>query len=339
LKALTPRNGSNVDAALAEAVAWLGKTKGSRRILLFSDERLPTRIASALASLDDKLPVGTILHAIALSDGDGGLTRADDSVLAPLAAATTGMAVFGGVEPDGQADATILARPISLDHITLRTPGWHPVKEAPTTCVDDASLPEGTSCIWWGEGSASSGNVTIEGRAWNRVISKTMHPDLSRSLALTRLLSAIGILPDELGKEVDRLAAAVNGAWSLYGTWGGTGGYADLPGGGGAGWGTTCDCSGPGTIGHGSGTGAGVRNDFAEQLRAQLADAVASCHPDGARVGLTVETTLDEIVDVDVTVMPAAPAVRDCIVEAVWRVPLATKHTPEHATTELAYKN
>jgi Mg-chelatase subunit ChlD len=339
LKAMTPRNGSNLDAGLAEALAWLGKTKGSHRILLFSDERLPHRITNALASLGGKIPAGTILHSIVLDGGQGTLERFDEAQLAPLAAATTGIAVSSGLDDKGHVDATILARPISLDHVTMRTPGWHALEHAPRTCLDDASMPEGTSCIWWGEGSASSGDLTFEGRAWNRVVSRTVHPDSSRSLSLARHLSALGILPDELDHEIDLLARAVNGTWSLYGTWGGKAGYADLPGGGGSGWGTTCDCAAPGTIGHGSGTGSGRRSNFPEELRGALADAVAGCHPDSARVGLTVETTLQEIVDVGVTVMPAAPAVRDCIVEAVWRVPLAVKDAPEHATTELAYMN
>jgi hypothetical protein len=338
LKAMTTRNGSNLDAGLAEAIAWLGKTKGSRRILLFSDERLPQRITSTLGVLGLDVPAGTILHSIVLSGLQGALERFDEARLAPLAAATTGIAVSSGLDDEGHVDATILARPISLDHVTLRTPGWHALDQAPTTCRDDASLPEGMSCIWWGEGSASSGDLTFEGRAWNRVVSRTVHPDSSRSLALARLLSALAILPDELDREIDLLAHAVNSAWSLYGTWGGKAGYADLPGGGGAGWGATCDCAGPGTIGHGSGTGSGKRSNFPEELRGALADAVAGCHPDGARIGLTVETTLHEIVDVTVTVVPAAPVVRDCIVEAVWRVPLALKDVPLHATTELAYE-
>jgi hypothetical protein len=341
LQTLTTRNGSNVDAGIAEAVTWLGKTKGTPRILVFSDERLPQRVTTALGSRASLFPTppGTIVHTIALHDWTGELARADDAMLAPLAAATTGIAVDGVVDETGHVDATILARPIALDHVKLRAPGWHALAGPTTTCVDDESLREGLSCTWWGEGTTSSGDVTFEGLVWNRAFSRTLRPDPARALALARTLSALGSLTEEVQAEVDRLAVAVNAVWALYGTWGGSAGYADMGPSGGTGWGTICDCAGPGTIGHGSGTGTGTRSTFAEQLRDQLAGAVAACHADGARVGLSVETTLEEIVGVEVQLTPAAPRVQDCIVEAVWNVSLAIKSAPSHTTTSLAYMN
>jgi hypothetical protein len=339
LRTLTTRNGSNVDAGIAEAVTWLGKTKGTPRILVFSDERLPQRVTAALGSLASLFPTppGTIVHTIALSAATGQLARFDDAVLAPLAAATTGIAVDGVLDETGHVDATILTRPISLDHVKLRAPGWQVLAGAKSTCRDNESISEGSSCTWWGEGKAASGDVVFEGLVWNRAFSRTIHPEPAQALALARLLSAAGTFTNALQVEVDTVAAGVNGVWSLYGTWGGSAGYADMPSGGGAGWGSICDCASPGTIGHGSGTGSGRPNDFAEKLRDQLAGAVAGCHADGARVGLSVETTLEEIVGVEVSMTPADGAVHDCIVEAVWNVPLAIQSAPSHATTALAY--
>lgn len=311
--------------------------RGSKRMLVFSDERLPVRVRNAIGSLYGAVPAGTIVHTIALSEATGELERADDAALAPVAAATTGIAVSGVLDETGRVDATILARPIALDHVKVRAPGWHALANATSTCRDDESIREGSSCTWWGEGTASSGDVVVEGLVWNRALSRTVRPDPARARTLARTLSALGGFSDGVQREIDRLAGALNDVWSLFGTWGGTAGYADLPSGGGTGWGTICDCGTPATIGHGSGTGSGTRTDFSELIRTQLADAVTGCHPDGARVGLVVETTLEEIVSVEVSITPAAAAVHDCILEAVWNVPLKLRRAPSHATTSLAY--
>jgi len=44
IRALPPRNGSNLDEALAAASAWLGNIQGTRRVIAFTDERLVRRI-------------------------------------------------------------------------------------------------------------------------------------------------------------------------------------------------------------------------------------------------------------------------------------------------------
>src|SRR5207248_10867476 len=44
LHVIVPRNGSNLDAGLAEAGAWLARTSGTRRVVVFTDERLADRL-------------------------------------------------------------------------------------------------------------------------------------------------------------------------------------------------------------------------------------------------------------------------------------------------------
>ena len=44
LRALAGRNGSNIDAGLAEAGAWLSRLEGTRRVIVFTDERVAARL-------------------------------------------------------------------------------------------------------------------------------------------------------------------------------------------------------------------------------------------------------------------------------------------------------
>ena len=124
LRALAGRNGSNIDVALGEAARWLSSVDGTRRIVVFSDELLAQRLldASPLA-LRRGLSDDTLVHVVALANGTGALSRADDAVLAPLALATFGIAVRGGLDDDGNVDAKLLVRPIWLDHIKLHSAG------------------------------------------------------------------------------------------------------------------------------------------------------------------------------------------------------------------------
>ena len=164
LRGLAPRNGSNVDAGLAAAAAWLGKAHGTRRVIVFTDERLAQRLARAPATLRDLVSADTLVHAVNVL-GDGQLARADDSVLAPLALATTGTAFarLGGI--DGDLDARLLARPISLDNISIAGDSWQRIDVAEQIECPEAGddlLEQGRSCVWWGA-SSSGGPITVTG--------------------------------------------------------------------------------------------------------------------------------------------------------------------------------
>ena len=152
LDALVPRNGSNVDVGLGEAAAWLARVEGTRRIVLFTDELVGKRVAAIPpASLRTTLPPDTLVHVVALGNDTGRLARDDVAMFAPLAAATEGMAVRGGVDEHGHVDATKLARPIAIEQVKLDTPGWELAAGFGTACPRDSEdLTEGTSCWWWG---------------------------------------------------------------------------------------------------------------------------------------------------------------------------------------------
>ena len=328
IRALPPRNGSNLDVALGEAAAWLARVHGTRRIVIIGDERLPARLdpdAGALASL---IPTGVLVHAVAPVPG-GGLVRDDDAVLAPLAAATQGIAASGGPEDDGSLDAMMLVRPTSLDRLTIGGSGWEMLQD-PVGCTD--SLTEGRACTWWAQSDGGGGPITIAGRVWNRPFERVVRADPSRARELARTLSVLGVLDRELQTQVDRVARAVSSVWSLFGRWGGDGGYEDLGGYGTFGTGRFSTTGGvTDTI------GVPVLTRHEPDVRPQLAPAVARCGAGAVRVAIEIETTGEEIVAVEVRATPADAALEACIAEAVWDTTLRIADPPAHAMTHVVF--
>jgi hypothetical protein len=177
--------------------------------------------------------------------------------------------------------------------------------------------------------------VTLTGLVWNTPITRVLRPDPSQARALARMLSVTQALDEDLQRQVDLVALAVNSVWSLFAQWGGSGGYEDVGGLGSIGGGRF------GTSSHdiGTGTRTSGRGNIAHELRDQLGPAVMRCRPGDAKVTLRVETTLEEVVAIEAEVAPANPRVRDCIVEAVWDTTLRIALAPAHATSLVAFGN
>ena len=330
LAAVHPRNGSNVDAGLAEAGVWLSRTAGTRRVVVFSDERLADRFeAMTPAALARLVPPGTLIHVVALTS-TGELARDDDAKLAPVAAATGGILVRGGLGEQA-VDATQLVRPIAIDHVSVRSRDWKRMNmDGYVPC--DGRVAEGTTCTWWGEGSAASTGVEIEGRVWNKPLDRVVTPDPARGRAVARELSAIGDLDEKLLAQVDREAYAVNSVWSLVARWGGTRGYQNDEEEIGGLMGNICGCDMVDDVGMTVGNGS-VAPPL--DVKPQLASAIAACHPGSAHVDLAIELTGEEIVDV--TVDGATGALRDCLTEAVWNTELRLDTPPAHAVTHVIF--
>lgn len=331
LAALAPRNGSNIDVGLAEAAAWLGRITGTRRVVLVTDEWLAARLERDPALLARRLPPGTLVHVVAV-EADGELTRDDDdAVLAPLAAATGGMAVRAGVSADAALDATMLVRPISLDLITVTAPGWTQIaKTEEGTCGD--RLVEGAACAWWAEGDPLAGPLTIEGFVWGRKVARVLAPDAARAHELARTFPDADALAEEHRAQLRVAARAVNAHWSLYAEWGGPDGYDD---GFGMLRGTSC-CSSGSTASHTIGftSSRATPRPPPLDLAPQLAHVARTCDLRGARVEAAIETTLSEIVDVRVT---APPAVRACVEDAIWATALVVPAAYRQTTTRVAF--
>ncbi len=322
------RNGSNLDDALTEAASWLATLPGTHRILVITDELLPERIA--VANLRAALAPDTLVHVAVLDETGMPLAREDTGTLGVLAASTYGMRVRGA--PD---DPELLVRPIAIDQLRVRSPGWTDLPR--TSCPPD--LAEGHACTWWFTGDASGGPITVEGLVWGRRVARTFAPDLERAQALARELSGAGGLDEVHQPLADRAAHAVNAVWSLFGAWGGRGGYDGVVAGFGmTGGGGICACDGFGTRGVGS-MGRIIPAD--DHLKAQLAPAIAACHAERDQLGVALELTLAEIVEVTVEIRnsPEPDMVRrrhDCLVEAIWNLDLAIAVPQPHQSVTVA---
>lgn len=306
-------NGSNVDAGIAEAGAWLARVGGTHRLIVLTDELAPRRLDHVApdpwAAL---LPAGTVVHVVALRDGDGELSRDDDVMFGALAKATGGIGAAGGA----QSDAAMLARPIAVDDIAIEGKGWEPA--GTEACTD--RLGEGQSCTWIARATAATGPVTIRGLVWNTKLERIVVPR-GHGLAIARELAAFGGFETPVQLEIDRAAMAVDSVWSLFGAWGGRGGYADH-----SGFGTIGTMSGDstGTIVDRFGTASSIGD---VDLRDQLAPAIAACGP-STHGAITVYLTREEIADVDVR---DAGDDTSCIEEAIWSTLVRVPDAPPHS--------
>lgn len=338
IRALAPRNGSNVDEAIVEAGVWLARATGTRRLIVIDDGRFASRISEIpTAQLAHALPDRTLVHVVDVSWNRSGLVRMDDLMLGELAASTGGIGVAAGMPEDHKLDATMLVHPLGIDRIKVTGSGWHDLQDlgsCPTIDRgDDELLAEGMSCTWWGRGDAVSGPITFEGFLWGQHITRVLRADPSQGRHLAReLTTSDSIFDDDMKKRIDRAAFAVNDAWSMLVTWGGTGGYADIEGSGSFGFGRS------GSSHDGVGDSIGFASGHVKlDLKKQLAPAVAACHATASKVTIGLETTLQEIVDVTVAVTPYDETIQRCIVEAVWDISLAIPSAPAMANSTTVF--
>ena len=343
LAALPAANGSNLDAGLVEAARWLSKINGTKRIVVVTDERLSQRFGDEPSRPLAKLvPRGVLLHAVAAGESDAEPSRNDYGVLAQLALGTTGFAIDTG-RPQGGIDATLLARPLTVDHVEIDAHGWKPlIPYQARQCGD--GLVQGAGCTWWGEGDAASGDITFKGSVWGQQIVRVLRPDSSRTVAIARELGGHPDVTEGIREAAAPHAHAVNTVWSLYTEWGGQFGYGeDIVRG-------ACGCMGLRSIGShshstGIGYGHGTRNPPPPfDLEPQLERAVLGCGLGSHRVTADIENTLDEIVDVTVTVAPdssstplARQSLRDCVVERIWETQITVPAAHPHDTTRVVF--
>jgi hypothetical protein len=299
-------------------------------LIVIGDDRLPVRIEEMTgAELKALLPEGTLVHTVVASDSTPDLQLTDQSELGGLAALTEGVSVTAGLAdgPHPTVDATMLVRPLGLDRVVIKGSGWEDLNIG--SCPNEfTQLAEATSCEWWGKGSAVASAITLEAFLWGHKIRRTLLPDATNARHLARQLSTANELFDEdLRNRIDRAAFAVNSAWSLLGSWGGTAGRTDGGFGfGRSGFGNSCCGSSHDTIGFTTGT---LRTPL--HLESQIAPIAKKC---GATTELSIElqTTREEIVGVEVrTTEPAA--VQACIEEGLWDLALAIPNAPWQATT------
>jgi len=348
LAALDPRNGSDLDTGLAEAGRWLARQPGTRRVVVFTDELFPERVAALdPARLAGLVPAGTVVHVVTVDRGVASLARDDEAALAPLAAATEGMAVSSS--GDDALDALALVRPTSLDHVRVIAPGFHQLDTASASgamCVTPGiatpiDLAQGTACTWWATGPTALDEITVEGLVWGRRWREVVPLGDPASVEVARELGGV-LQPDRapaLAAAADLAARAVNSRWSLLATWGGGNGYGDELGTSGSISG--CGCGGGAS--HDVGISYGHVRVTGPDVEHQIGAAIAVCRKpgDGSAVEIGLETTREEIVGVTATItgLPAAAAtvMRACVEAAVWELPLVVNEASEHRRWSLRY--
>lgn len=351
LSALVPANGSNVDTGLIEAAAWLARTAGTRRVVLFGDERLGKRVAGLAPNvLRGVLPPGTLVHVVALDAAPppapdarrapspsetpaDAIVRADDIAFAELARITEGLAARG-MMIDGRVDATKLVVPIALEQVAVHAAGWVAARVEANEPACTGDLAQGDGCAWFGAAEPSANaapTIALDGLLWNHPVHRTLTPDPGQRERLARMLTGFMANLGDAEHELQVVARAVNDAWVLYGAWGAADGYGDqgfseVSGG-------ICGCGPDGGTG-GFGFAAAPRvHASGPSIAVQLARATAACHVD-ARVDVSIELTESEIVDVAVTA-PRAD-LRTCVTEAVWNTLLFVADPQPHAVETIA---
>lgn len=334
LATLATNNGSNVDAGLVEANTWLEHATGTRRVIVFTDERLADRVTGIQPkALRDALPANTLIHVIALDHGTTSrksLARDDDIALGHVAIESEGLAMRAMGNDNGQFDALELLRPLALERVTLHDEGWTEmsVEHTASTCsIDGASdLVEGNTCVFWGDAKTGATTLKLEGLLWNHKFSRVIEP-AGEPRMLARILTGFAAALGDAETEIELAARAVNAQWSMIATWGGADGYADQAViGTYGGWG--CGCGGGANIDMIGGIGTMAMRKVGS-ISDQITRATDACHVK-ARVTISLELTLAEIVDVSVETEDLAD--RACVTEAVWATPLALGQPAEHDT-------
>ncbi len=321
---LTGKNGSEVGRALARASELLATAPEgtARRVVLFTDLR--TKLALTPEVARRALPPHAVLHVVTATASGPSLQRDDEDAWAVLPRASGGVLWQAGASDEADANAEMrtvfeeLARPLRLDHVSVRAPGLEEKIEA-------LSLSEGEGIERHVIADRAMTFVSFKAELWSKPVIKTLEPDVDYG----RLRAAL-VFGTDLGAELDdremmtlamygRAVSPVTSYLAIEpGVRPSTEGLEDGEGGGGRGEGI--GLGSVGTIGHGSGSGSAP--DFEALLKEALDGAKQSCGVSAATV--TVESTLDEVVEVSSKVedREKQSEKRTCLVEAAWRLTL-----------------
>ncbi len=321
-----PRNGSRIDDAIARADAILQASPATaRRVVVVTD----TLTRSELTP--EKLGVvswksGAVVHVAVVADSpSAALSRDDDSAWATLPRRTGGLfwkgSATGSIDTSTRAVFEEWARPVRIDKLSVQ--GLSGAFIAPDT------LAEGEGIDHFVLADNATTRVEITGELWSRPLHASMTPSAEQGKLAAALVFG-SALWSELSEDEQMKLALLGGAVSPVTSY-----LAIEPGvrpsSEGLDW---------GTIGHGSGVGSGqgfgrahgvhaasggrAVVDKNAWLRAQLTSALRSCAPSAKGATATLESTLDEVVDVGrVEIAPTRDAKSEaCVREMLWKLTL-----------------
>ncbi len=347
---LEPGNGSALDEGARLAATVLAGRSGPPRIVMVTDELLRDRWDNALAMTALKAaPPATVVHVITAgledvgdADDEGKLVRDDEHDLAPIALGHHG--ILGNLtEVPAEHKRMVplvlgLVRPVQIDHFKIKgldLEHGHSNEHAPEV------LREGSGVRIVVDARDAPTSVELTGMVWGDAYKKVVSADAAFSRAAAGWVFAEddhdGLSDAEMMK-VAMMGRAVSPVTSYL---------AIEPG------------VRPSTIGlvrsgYGVGSGRGgmaprVSMGMASKVRKKpdprdlLGDAIKACvkkhaPPAGWKVKLGIETTYDEVVDVQVEA-GASLAVAPCLLEAAWAMRLSAEYTyrREAFSVEISY--
>jgi hypothetical protein len=324
---LEPRNGSRIDDALARADSILQTSPvvpAARRVVVVTDtltrsELTPEKIGAA------SWKSGAIVHVAVVTSGTPATTRDDDSPWATLPRRTGGL--FWNAAAPAMIDASTRtvfeqwARPKRIDKLV--------VTGLSGTFMPPDALEEGEGIDHFVIADSATTRVEITGELWSRPLRAVAMPTAEQGKLASALVfgsSLWGALSESEQMKLALLGGAVSPVTSYLAIEPGV-----RPSNEGLDWGGGGRGEGIGLgegfgIGHGqhATSGARVVVDKNAWLRAQLISAMKRCAPSATAATATLESTLDEVVDVGrVELAPARDAKAEaCVREELWKVSL-----------------
>lgn len=322
-------NGSQVEDALAQASELLVRSRGPRRIVVFTD----TRTRASLRPEALRTPAvrsGAVVHFARFASVSDDLIRNDVHRWADVARTTGGLVwdTHASVEAE---DASLvyeeLARPMRLDHLAVFMPSAYDGDVGP-----GGALAEGEGVDKLDFSIDPVERMRVVGELWSSPVSQTVFPQEEHSRRWAALVfgqSMSSALDEEQMTTLALLGGAVSPVTSYLALEPGARPAAgrvvqDEPTGfilrggmGGGGW--------PPRDDHRRVVAFGTRDSGRQQfLNAAVREALDACGGDGEAATVELESTLTEIVHVRAVEIlgNGDPALRDCLAEGVWAISL-----------------
>ncbi|WP_044236160.1 VWA domain-containing protein [Chondromyces apiculatus] len=327
---LEPRNGSRLDDALARADALLAGFPRSlpRRIVVVTDlltrsTLTPDRVGALVKKS------GALVHVGLPSEGAPELARDDEHAWAAPIRATGGLIWRASTSQEAEDAAEMRrvyeewARPVRLDKVAVEVSGF-----ALEEGGFPEQLPEGEGVEHHGI-HAAKGPVTevaLRGELWASPVRKVLRPEVAHGKLWSALVFGSNLLGDLSEEEMMPLAmrgGAVSPVTSYLAIEPGVRPSTEgIEPGEAAGGMVGAGSVGLNGFGRGMGSGGGI--DPMTFLRKTLGAAFQSCPAGPRSATVTLETTLDEVVEVPAIQVDGAAdaAVSRCLEEATWGLDL-----------------
>lgn len=314
LKTIAPRNGSDLDVALAEAAKRIAAAPAGapRRIVAITD--LATRSTLLPSSIKGLDATKAVVHLATIRGGAPTVSRDDYDPWAAVARATGGVLWRASAGSDAAKNRPVYeewARPLRIDRLSVTGVGVTGV-EIPDTLAEGEGYEETRLNAF------PTPSIAVKGELWSTPISTVLATSASEEKLWAGLAIGTELLHELKDPEIATLAfkgGAVSPMTSYLAIEPGV-----RPSTEGLEWGAGgLGMSGIGSGGGGFGTGiglGGVGPDRVKVLREKLATVAKTCGVTDVRVRM--ETTWTEIVAVDVNNACVTEGVYDLALPAVF---------------------